>query len=97
MGAWRLADHFQNEELKVRRRPALDRWMRDRNLDDAAGANLFGCTRQMVHAMRRPFDDKLRKRPGSDLLTRIVRKTNGAIRPEDFYPPVEDILRGQAA
>lgn len=82
---------------KLRPRPALDRWMRDRNLDDAEGAKLFGCTRQMVHALRRPFDDPLRKRPGPELLTKIVRQTRGDIRPEDFSPPVADILRGMAA
>lgn len=81
----------------VRPRPALDRWMRDRDLDDAAGAKLFGCTKQMVNAMRRPFDDPRRKRPGPDLITRVVRVTKGSVRPEDFSPPVADILRGMAA
>lgn len=81
----------------VRPRPALDRWLRDHDLDDAAAAELFGCTRQMVHAMRRPFDDEERKRPGSKLLTRIVRATGGGVRPEDFSPPVADIMRGLAA
>lgn len=81
----------------VRPRPALDRWMRDRDLDDAAGAKLFGCTKQMVNRMRRPFDDPSRKRPGPDLITRIVRATSGGVRPEDFSPPVADILRGMAA
>lgn len=71
--------------------------MRDRDMDDAACAKLFGCTKQMVNAMRRPFDDPLRKRPGPDLLTRIVRATRGDVRPEDFSPPVADILRGLAA
>lgn len=91
-----MNDH-QTIEIRVRPRPALDRWMRDRNLDDAAGSKLFKCTRQMVHAMRRPFDDPQRKRPGQELLTRIVRATDGAVRPEDFSPPVADILRGMAA
>lgn len=81
----------------VRRRPALDRWMRDRDIDDAAGGKLFGCSKQMVHAMRRRFDDPLRKRPGPVLLTNIVRVTRGDVRPEDFSPPVSDILGGLAA
>ncbi|WP_312782036.1 hypothetical protein [Brevundimonas sp.] len=51
----------------------------------------------MVNAMRRPFADPKRKRPGRDLLTRIVRQTGGFVRPEDFSPPVADILRGMAA
>lgn len=81
----------------ARPRPAVDRWCRDHDLDDAAAAALFGCSKQMVNRMRRPFDDPDRKRPGQALLTRIVRATHGAVRPEDFSPPVEAILRGMAA
>ncbi len=51
----------------------------------------------MVNGMRKAFDDPSRKRPGRELLTRIVRKTDGAVRPSDFSPPVEDIMRGMAA
>lgn len=81
----------------VRPRPALDRWLRDRNLDGPAAGRLFGCTKQTIDDITRPFDDPKRKRPGRDLLTRIVRVTNGGVRPEDFSPPVEQILRGMAA
>lgn len=81
----------------ARPRPALDRWCRDHDLDDAAFGLLVGCSKQMVNKMRRPFDDPTRKRPGPDLLTRIVRVTNGGVRPGDFSPPVEAILRGVAA
>lgn len=81
----------------ARPRPAVDRWCRDHDLDDAAAALLFGCSKQMVNRMRRPFDDPDRKRPGQALLTRIVRATGGGVRPEDFSPPVEQILRGMAA
>lgn len=51
----------------------------------------------MVNRMRRPFDDPDRKRPGPDLMTRIVRTTRGLVRPEDFSPPVADILAGMDA
>lgn len=51
----------------------------------------------MVNKLRRPFVDPLRKRPGQQLLTRIVRVTRGEVRPEDFSPPVADILRGMVA
>lgn len=81
----------------VRLRPALDRWLRDRDLDGPSAGRLFGCSKQMVDDITRPFDDPKRKRPGRPLLTRIVRVTNGAIRPEDFSPPVEAIIRGMAA
>jgi len=75
----------------------LDRWLRDRDLDDAAGAALFRCSKQMVNRMRHPFDDPRFKPPGRALLTRIVRATHGGVRPGDFSPPVEDILAGRAA
>ena len=81
----------------ARPRPALDRWCRDHDLKDADAAALFGCTKQMVNRMRRPFDDPQRKRPGPDLMTRIVRTTRGLVRPEDFSPPVADILAGMDA
>lgn len=81
----------------ARPRPALDRWCRDHDLDDAAFAKLIGKSRQFVNDMRRPFDDPLRKVPGRRTLTDIVRVTHGAVRPGDFYPPVEEILRGMAA
>jgi len=68
----------------VRPRPPLDRWLRDRDLDDAAGGALFGCSKQMVNGMRKPFDDP-------------SRATRGELRPEDFSPPVADILRGASA
>ncbi len=71
--------------------------MRDRDMDDAAGGRLFGCTRQMVNSMRAPFDDERFKPPGRALLTRIVRITDGEVKPGDFSPPIEDILAGRAA
>lgn len=81
----------------VRRRPSLDRWLRDRCMDDAAAAQLFGCTKQRVNQMRQPFDHPGFKPPGRRLLTVIVRMTHGGVRPGDFSPPVEDILAGRAA
>lgn len=81
----------------VRPRPALDRWLRDRDIDYAGGGRLFGVSKQTCHDWCRHFDDEARKAPGRAALTRIVRETHGAIRPGDFSPPVEQILRGMAA
>lgn len=81
----------------VRPRPAFDRYCRDRDIDDAKGAALFGTSRQMMHRMRTFFDDPLWKPPGQVLMHRIVKKTRGGVRPEDFHPPVEMIVRGRAA
>lgn len=81
----------------MRPRPALDRWCRDRDLNDGQAARLFGCSKNMVNLMRRPFVDPMRKRPGQELMTRIVRVTDGGVRPEDFSPPVAAILSGLSA
>lgn len=81
----------------VRKRAAFDRYLRDRDIDDAAAAELFGASRQMIWRMRQPFDHPLWKAPGAKLMHRIVKRTRGGVRPEDFHPPVEDIVRGVAA
>lgn len=81
----------------VRPRPAFDAWLRDRDMDDAAAGRLFGCSRQMIGFMRAPFDDPLWKPPGPKLMHRIVKMTRGGVRPEDFHPPVDLIVRGVAA
>lgn len=80
-----------------RPRPALDRWIRDNDLNHADAGKLFGCSREYVRRMCLPFDDADRKKPGSKLLTVIVRQTHGEVRPGDFYPPVRDILDGVPA
>ncbi|MGQ3041426.1 MAG: hypothetical protein ACT6TH_14470 [Brevundimonas sp.] len=71
--------------------------MRDRDMDDADGAILFGCTKQAVNRMRRHFDDVTRLRPGPKLMTAVVRRTQGDITPADFSPPVYLILKGVSA
>jgi hypothetical protein len=81
----------------VRPRPAFDRYLRDRDIDDAKAAALFDCSRQMVGFMRAPFDDPLWKPPGKVLMHRIIKRTRGGVRPEDFHPSVEQIVRGMAA
>lgn len=81
----------------VRPRPSLDRWLRDRCLTLEQGGRMFGCSKQMLGLICLPFDDPKRKPPGRKLLTTIVRVTDGAVRPGDFSPPVEAILRGMAA
>lgn len=81
----------------VQPRPALDRWLRDRSLTHADFAKQLGVSKQTVNDLCRPFVDPDRKGPSRRLMTKIVRSTNGGVRPEDFYPPVEDILRGVAA
>lgn len=81
----------------VRPRPAFDRYLRDRDIDDVKAAALFDCSRQMVGFMRAPFDDPLWKPPGKVLMHRIIKRTRGGVRPEDFHPSVEQIVRGIAA
>lgn len=95
-----MTDHLSHTHASipdVRLRPALDRWLRDRCLTYEQGGELFGCSKQALHTICLPFDDPKRKPPGRKLLTVIVRLTDGAVRPGDFSPPVEAILRGMAA
>lgn len=81
----------------VRLRPALYGWLTDRDMDYAAGGRLFGVSKQTCHSWCRHFDDDERKAPGREALTRIVRITKGAVRPGDFSPPVDQIVRGELA
>lgn len=89
--------HQETATIPVVRRTPFDRWCFDTGLTDAQIGGELGCSAQMVSLMRRPFTDPARKRPGAKLLTRIVRKSDGKVRPEDFSPPVADILNGLAA
>lgn len=75
-------------------RPRLDAWMRARGIDDATFGALIGRTKQAVNRMRKPFGDPDRLRPSGATLTKIVRVTQGDVRPEDFSPPVDAILNG---
>ncbi|MFN4288923.1 MAG: hypothetical protein ACK4E3_10565 [Brevundimonas sp.] len=78
----------------ARRLPDLDIWMRERGLTDGEGARLFGCSRAMVNAMRRPFGHPARKEPSPALRARIVIVTDGKVRPESHVPTVAEIMQG---
>lgn len=81
----------------ARRRPTLDRWLRDHDMDYAEGGAFFGVSKQTCHDWCRHFDDPCRKVPSRAKLTLIVRKTSASVRPEDFSPSAEEIMRGLAA
>lgn len=92
-----LQSHTDATIPDVRPRPAFDRYLRDRSIDNVEAARLFGCSRGMIGFMRAPFDDPLWKPPGPKLMHRIIKLTRGGVRPEDFHPPAEMIVRGRAA
>lgn len=82
-----------------RRRPALDRWRRDRNLSLRRTAELIvqaghelgldvSCSDETVRRICLPFDDRRRRRPSADILRCIQRLTAGELGTADF-PPAE--------
>lgn len=77
--------------------PAFDAWLRARRLDFAWAAGQLGCSREYVRLICLPFDDASRRDPSGRMVRAIIRLTGGAVRAEDWHPPVADILRGVAA
>jgi hypothetical protein len=78
-------------------RPALDGWLRLHRRDFAWAAERLNCSREYVRRMCLPFADPARAEPSGPMIRAVVRMTAGAVRPEDWHPPVSDILNGRAA
>lgn len=78
-------------------RPAFDAWLRLHRKDYAWAAERTGRSREFIRRCCLPFSDPLRAKPGGDLVERIIRVTGGAVRADDWHPPVAEILRGEAA
>jgi hypothetical protein len=77
--------------ISYRPRPKLDRWLRDRALDDRAAGSLFGCSHEYVRRMRLPFDDARRAVPGKTIMSRIIAATEGDVVANDFFPEVASV------
>lgn len=67
-------------------RPALAKWLWDRDLDFRDGGRMFGCSHAALQNYCRPFDDDERRVPKPKLMEAIVVKTGGAVKPASFYP-----------
>ncbi|WP_312599582.1 hypothetical protein [Brevundimonas sp.] len=78
-------------------RPAFDAWLRLHRKNYAWAAEKTGRSREFIRRCCLPFSDPLRAKPGGDLVERIIRVTGGAVRADDWHPPVSEILRGEAA
>jgi len=77
--------------------PAFETWLRDRRLDYAWAAERLGVSREYVRLLCLPFDEPGRRDASARLVRRVIRLTGGAVRADDWHPPVAEILRGEAA
>lgn len=68
-------------------RPQLAAFIWARDLDLKAVGEAIGCSYEQVRLICLPFGDARRRVPGEALMARIVKWTDGQIRPADFYPP----------
>jgi len=78
-------------------RPAFDGWLRLHRKDYAWAAQKLGVSREYVRRLCLPFSDPTRAPPGGKLVERVIRLTGGAVRGDDWHPPVSEILNGRAA
>jgi len=78
-------------------RPTFDGWLRLHRKDYAWAAHHLGVSREYVRLLCLPFSDPMRKRPGGRLVEKVIRLTAGAVRGDDWHPPVAEILSGRAA
>lgn len=78
-------------------RPAFDGWLRLHRKDYAWAAEQTGRSREYIRLICLPFADPARRRPGGDLVEKIIKVTGGAVRADDWHRPVADILSGVAA
>lgn len=78
-------------------RPAFDGWLTLHRKDYAWAAEQLGRTREYVRLICLPFDDDNRRDPSGTLVRAIIRLTNGAVRADDWHPPVAEILSRREA
>lgn len=78
-------------------RPAFDAWLTLYRKDYAWAAGRLKRSREYVRRICLPFDDPARLDPSARVVRDIIKLTGGAIRADDWHPPVADILSGRAA
>lgn len=86
-----------DETLIPHPRPAFDAWLTLHRRDYAWAAERLGCTREYVRLICLPFDDEKRRDPRAGIVRKVVRLTAGAVRPDDWHPPLADMLSGRMA
>lgn len=78
-------------------RPGFYAWLTLHRKDLRWAAEQLGCSYEHIRLICLPFDDPARREPSAPLVRRVIRLTGGAIRADDWHPPVADILSGRAA
>lgn len=64
----------------------LDAFLRERELTEDEFAELIGVSQQAVNRYRRGD-----RRPDWDVLQKIVKATDGAVQPNDFFNEIKDV------
>lgn len=77
-------------------RPAFDGWLRLHRKDYAWAAEQLSVSREYARRICLPFSDPARARPGGKLVEKVIRLTGGAVRGDDWHPPVSEMLRDRA-
>lgn len=86
-----------SEPLTPHPRPAFDAWLKLHRKDYAWAARELGRTREYVRLLCLPFDDPARRDAPGWIVRAVIRLTHGAVRADDWHPPVADILSGRIA
>lgn len=73
--------------------PAFEAWLKERRLDYAWAAERLNRSREYIRLICLPFDEPKRRDPSLRLVRDVIRLTGGAVRAEDWHPPVQQILR----
>lgn len=77
--------------------PAFEAWLKARRLSYTWAAEQLGCSPEYVRLLCLPFDEPKRRDASARVVRATIRLTGGAVRAEDWHPPVAEILRGEAA
>ena len=74
------------DQLPLRPRPKMHRWLTDRGLGATALGQRWGITPQGASRYLLPFDDGRRIIPGPDKIEDALRWTQGEVGAADWYP-----------
>ena len=70
-------------------KPPLALWLFERNMTIRDGARYFDTNHETLRRTLLPFTDPALRVPYAALMRRIIALTDGAIRPDDWYPSME--------
>lgn len=76
-------------------RPAFDGWLRLHKRTYAWAGSFLKRTPQYVERICLPFNDPRRLDPSGRVVRNIIRLTSGAVRADDWHPPVSQIVGTQ--